>query len=248
MGTKYVTYNPGNGKVRKVAFQVGDKITRNLLAVSGICADGATVVFGPGPEFKSFICHDPDAFLAHNGDITEIQLSNGVYEIKMRELYKTPMNNIDGDSEKPGANPSGSSSSEAPPPEAQPQVPDEPATAESETENPEQQIVRPKHSPTTPTAAEMDAHSTAGHCPYRSWCSICVRGRGREDPHSTSKHECIFPTFSSDYCFMNSLSEDETEKCTIYVVKEHKSKSVFATVVPRKGIMTEEAVASEFML
>ena len=27
------------------------------------------------------------------------------------------------------------------------------------------------------------AHFARGHAEYRSWCTICVESRGREDPH-----------------------------------------------------------------
>ena len=86
IGFKDVTYMTREGQRRKHVFQVGDKITRSLLAVSQECASGRGIWFGPGPEFKSFICHDPEAFVAHNGDVTAIYLNNGVYELDVREI------------------------------------------------------------------------------------------------------------------------------------------------------------------
>ena len=39
--------------------------------------------------------------------------------------------------------------------------------------------------PLNPTDEERRRHNV-NHCPYRSWCSICVEGRGKEDPHYTN--------------------------------------------------------------
>ena len=88
IGTKHVHFVPHNGKHNTITFQVGDKITRNLLAVSSLCAAGKTVVFGPAPTYTSYISNDPDTFTCHNGDITKINIKNGVYEINMKEIYQ----------------------------------------------------------------------------------------------------------------------------------------------------------------
>ena len=37
-------------------------------------------------------------------------------------------------------------------------------------------------SPKAPTKAEREAHE-ATHQPFRSWCTHCLRGRGRNKPH-----------------------------------------------------------------
>ena len=100
--------------------------------------------------------------------------------------------------------------------------------------------------PYAPTAEEVDQHNAAGHWPFRSWCPTCVAASAPDDPHrqqNSPKHE--FLIFSSDYAFMGT--KDDSEKLTLYIVKEHKSKSVFSTVVPRKGV-AETTVAIDFML
>ena len=41
---------------------------------------------------------------------------------------------------------------------------------------------RIKSSPKRPTADKVERHD-ATHCPYRSWCSVCVAASAKEDPH-----------------------------------------------------------------
>ena len=36
--------------------------------------------------------------------------------------------------------------------------------------------------PLNPSKEERERHNI-NHCPYRSWCDVCVEGRGKEDPH-----------------------------------------------------------------
>ena len=81
---KHVKYLTKHGKIRSSILQVGDKITKPLLAVSQECAAGNAVFFGPGPEFESYVIHDPKARVIHNGEVTKIMLNNGVYEMHVR--------------------------------------------------------------------------------------------------------------------------------------------------------------------
>ena len=48
----------GQGDVKHIPFQVGDKVTRGLLAVSQLAALGAGIWFGPGPNFESYVVWD----------------------------------------------------------------------------------------------------------------------------------------------------------------------------------------------
>ena len=50
------------------------------------------------------------------------------------------------------------------------------------------------------------------HCPYRSWCKICVEAQGREDPHP-SNHESSeeIPRFSMDYKELSEYSDKVKE-------------------------------------
>ena len=55
VGVKDVRCLMSDGSSKSLKFQVGDKITRGLLAVSQLASSGAGVWFGPGPEYESFI-------------------------------------------------------------------------------------------------------------------------------------------------------------------------------------------------
>ena len=37
--------------------------------------------------------------------------------------------------------------------------------------------------PRQPTEAEVEEHERCNHCPYRNWCGICVRARGKDIDH-----------------------------------------------------------------
>ena len=54
-----------------------------------------------------------------------------------------------------------------------------------EEQSPEAQAVRTKKAPELPNQAEVAAHETV-HCPYRSWCGVCVAASGKEDAHPRS--------------------------------------------------------------
>ena len=68
-----------------VDFEIGDKITKPLIAVSEQCSKKRGVFFGPAPKYESFIVYDPDVFCCYKGPITPINLRNGTYEIDIKE-------------------------------------------------------------------------------------------------------------------------------------------------------------------
>ena len=43
---------------------------------------------------------------------------------------------------------------------------------------------RVKSGPPEPTQQDRDHHESTGHAIFRSWCTSCVCGRGRADPHA----------------------------------------------------------------
>ncbi len=55
-------------------------------------------------------------------------------------------------------------------------------------------------SPVRPTKAEVEDHELT-HCPYMSWCSVCVEAMGREDPHVRQgpPEESALPVVGMDY-------------------------------------------------
>ena len=51
----------------------------------------------------------------------------------------------------------------------------------------EEEVVRKLRDPKMPSQEEVGWHYVMGHIPYRSWCPICVKARGREDPHVSKR-------------------------------------------------------------
>ena len=43
--------------------------------------------------------------------------------------------------------------------------------------------------PKLPKSDEVEKHVLQGHVPYRNWCPICVRARGKEMGHFKSDRE-----------------------------------------------------------
>ena len=88
-----------------------------------------------------------------------------------------------------------------------------------------------------PTRSEYLDHCVS-HYPFRAWCRHCLQGRGLKDERCT-------PIVSFDYCFVSDIGDVTDEKgyeaagdsaAKILVARDSKSKSVFAHVVPRKGV------------
>ena len=99
--------------------------------------------------------------------------------------------------------------------------------------------------PILPNQHDIDDH-WLDHLPYRSWCGVCVNGRGRERPHLRTHGKRRIATLAFDYCFASKegvYSRDEwasmpdgTEGAKILVVRELVSKATFAHVVKSKGV------------
>ena len=88
-----------------------------------------------------------------------------------------------------------------------------------------------KRSLTLPTSDMVDRHD-ATHCPYRSWCSACVRAKAKEDAHKRDKagldEASGLPVISMDY-------EMPEEKIVMLVVKDDESGSTLAYDCEVKG-------------
>ena len=88
----------------------------------------------------------------------------------------------------------------------------------------------------TPTKQQVDEHNIS-HLPFRSWCRHCVGGRSVERGGGSAgvdKEVGCIPCVRYDYMFLGASDADE---CTpILVVKDDKTESVFANVVPCKGV------------
>ena len=78
--------------------------------------------------------------------------------------------------------------------------------------------------PGCPTAEEVEEHSVT-HLPHRSWCPICVKARGNENPHYRSKQDKVNhkPAVSFDY---KSVGQEpkEDDKVSAIVVRDNLTK------------------------
>jgi hypothetical protein len=130
---------------------------------------------------------------------------------------------------------------------------------EAEEEGGEQVRVKLPRTPSTPTAIEIQEHLLTGHAVYRSWCPHCVRGKGVKDHHPAAVPggESDVPTISLDYGYLGAegggqQGDEEAEadgQSPFIVVQDGKSKSIFAHLIPQKGVHYEGAdlVISQLM-
>ena len=59
--------------------------------------------------------------------------------------------------------------------------------------------VRVARDPGDPTSREREHHN-ATHIPYRSWCPVCVKAKGKEETHvRRNDYQSLKPTVSYDY-------------------------------------------------
>ena len=98
-----------------------------------------------------------------------------------------------------------------------------------------------------PTHSEYLDHCIS-HYPFRAWCKHCLEGRGREfghEAHRGDKEAWMMPVISFDYCFVSDRGEVTNEEgfvaagesaAKVLVIRDSKSKCVFAHVVPSKGV------------
>ena len=96
--------------------------------------------------------------------------------------------------------------------------------------NPEAQVVHTKNASELPIQAEVTAHDAA-HCPYRSWCEVCVATSGKEDRHSRSRSvddETGLPIVSLDYELLEG-------KVMVLIAKDRASGVVLAYTCTEKG-------------
>ena len=86
----------------------------------------------------------------------------------------------------------------------------------------EERLPKSLFDPLKPTAAQVEAHELAGHCPYRNWCKICNFARGKEDPHKRLDEETSkggLPEVGMDYDHIGNVEDDEV-KITLLVMKD----------------------------
>ena len=99
--------------------------------------------------------------------------------------------------------------------------------------------------PDEPTREERERH-WATHLPYRSWCPVCVKASGREDPHRTNTGKSMEESIDSvamDYAEVgNENSEGAKTAYKFLIGRDRKTKYTFAHMVSKKGTTDEKIV------
>ena len=89
--------------------------------------------------------------------------------------------------------------------------------------------------PSAPTPKEKEDHEIT-HLPHRSWCPICVKARGKEDPHYSKKNSKAIkgkPVVSFDYkSFGQETGIDD--KVTAIIVRD-ETKTIYSHLCMTKG-------------
>ena len=99
--------------------------------------------------------------------------------------------------------------------------------------------------PHLPHPKEVAEHNVT-HCPYRSWCNICVEAAGREDAHKKGARDVagddVIPTIGFDYNYFGDhglqIDEDKFESgrdVVAMVIKDFRSGTIWAHSVKCKG-------------
>ena len=106
---------------------------------------------------------------------------------------------------------------------------------EIDAEAAEDAPVKIARDPGDPTPGERERHN-ATHIPYRSWCPVCVKGKGKEESHRRQKRgdESCKPHLCFDYKTFGQEG-DYDDKATVLVCKDEITKMKFAHICERKG-------------
>ena len=92
-------------------------------------------------------------------------------------------------------------------------------------------VIKKMLDPRLPTPEEVEEHYRF-HLPYRNWCPVCVRAKGRDMDHNPSDRDRKISEYGFDYCFPG---DEFGYKLTVLVGKERLTGNWMATSVPTKG-------------
>ena len=123
---------------------------------------------------------------------------------------------------------------------------EKPEQAESAASGDEEEVQprRVARDPGQPTKSEREEHNI-DHWPFRQWCEDCVRARATGEQHRPGGAERKIPLISFDYLYLTrgqllrreELEGDEAEQTDlkVLVVKDSRTRAIFAHVVDKKG-------------
>ncbi len=77
-------------------------------------------------------------------------------------------------------------------------------------------------SPMKPSKEDVERHYST-HLPYRCWCPVCIKAKGKEDAHvrDTSDEKDGLPIISMDYCELDDLETEKRSNKTLVIKDEH---------------------------
>ena len=88
---------------------------------------------------------------------------------------------------------------------------------------------------------EREEHERT-HTPFRAWCRHCVRGRGKNMPHtkkeSSDSKEAEVPRISMDYFFMSERDTKASEN-PIFTMVDEETGDKYSRAVGHKGLGSE---------
>ena len=100
--------------------------------------------------------------------------------------------------------------------------------------------------PGTPTKQQVEEHELA-LLPFRPWCPDSVQGQAQGAAHRRQdRGDQRIPTISFDHGSATELTKqegtqgDKREELRVLVVKDERTKTLFAHAVEQKGIDSEE--------
>ena len=94
--------------------------------------------------------------------------------------------------------------------------------------------IRQPRNPKDPLPEERDQHWKT-HLPYRAWCPVCVKARGREDPHTAQEgRDDGIEEIAMDYCDIGDRK--------LLVGRENITGHIFCHLVKCKGTGDENIV------
>ena len=94
-----------------------------------------------------------------------------------------------------------------------------------------------RRGPRRVTTEEREEHEKT-HLPYRDWCEVCVKARGRKMAHRRKEDEeenVDVPRISMDYLFLTE-SDRSASKNPVFVMVDEATGNKFARAVSKKGV------------
>ncbi len=104
---------------------------------------------------------------------------------------------------------------------------------EEQGQEEERDEAKTRKDPGQPTREEINRHNIT-HLPYRSWCPICVKAKGKIRAH-LARHELnedAVPTVTTDYFYMGIEGEEGT--LPMIIIKDTHTKCIFTHVIREK--------------